>query len=195
MTLVRIQDLADRTARRQAQAWFERFERAHAGDAKARALASEQLQAHLIEALNADALACVEEVDKALARLGEPEAIAADWSDAPLAVSTDTRQQPLLHLMTNLARGVSGVLGILMIAAVLARLNDPSSVGLFKLSDGSWLVGTVNNQTVLKDVLGVWTIPLALALALALLIGASAGLGVWSAIMRWRKRGTISPSS
>lgn len=195
MTLVRIQDLADRKARRQAQAWFERFERAHAGDAKARALASEQLQAHLIEALNADALACVEEVDKALARLGEPEAIAADWSDAPLAVSTGTRQQPLLHLMTSLARGVSGVLGMLMIAAVLARLNDPSSVGLFKLIDGSWLVGTVNNQAVLKDVLGVWTIPLALALALALLIGASAGLGVWSAIMRWRKRGTISPSS
>ena len=61
--------------------------------------------------------------------------------------------------------------------------------------EGVWLLGTANNQNVEQDVLGAWTIPVALALALALMMGASAGLGLWSAIMSWRKKRGVSPSS
>ena len=195
MKLARIHDLADKTAREHAQAWFDRFEAAYAGESAARKTARDQLETHLIEALHDDASASVRQVDEALARLGAPEEIAAEWSGASLVSSQNGARQKIARLAGSLARGVSIVIGLLMLAAAFARVSDPASVGLFQLADGSWLVGTVNGQEVSKDVLGGWTVPVALSLALAFLIGASARSGVWSAITGWRKRGNVSPFS
>ena len=77
MNLVRVQDLADKAARVHARDWFDRFAKAYVGDAVARDNARDQLESHLIEALESDPQASVQRVDEALARLGVPEEIAA----------------------------------------------------------------------------------------------------------------------
>ena len=195
MNLVRVQDLADKAARVHARDWFDRFAKAYVGDAVARDNARDQLESHLIEALESDPQASVQRVDEALARLGVPEEIAAEWSEAPLEAPSGGVRRKVVRFAASLARGASGILAMLMLAAALARMSDPQSVGVFRLSDGVWLLGTANNQNVEQDVLGAWTIPVALALALALMVGARAGLGLWSAIMSWRKKRGVSPSS
>ncbi|WP_306017556.1 hypothetical protein [Oceanicaulis sp. MMSF_3324] len=195
MILERIQDLVDAAARDRAQAWFDRFETAYVGEAQACKAARAQLETHLIEALEADARASAEQVETALARLGSPEEIAEEWSGEPAASPPEDAGKKVFRLAASLARGVCAVLGLVLLAAVFARLSDPAAVGVFELTDGTWLVGTVNDQAVSRDVLGVWTLPVALTLALALMIGASAGSGLWSAIPGWRKHKGSSPSS
>lgn len=195
MILERIQDLVDAAARDRAQAWFDRFETAYVGEAQACKAARAQLETHLIESLEADARASAEQVETALARLGSPEEIAEEWSGEPAASPPEGAGKKVFRLAASLARGVCAVLGLVLLAAVFARLSDPAAVGVFELTDGTWLVGTVNDQAVSRDVLGVWTLPVALTLALALMIGASAGSGLWSAIPGWRKHKGSSPSS
>ena len=77
MNLVRVQDLADKAARVRARDWFDRFAKAYVGDAVARDNARDQLESHLIEALESDPQASVQRVDEALARLGVPEEFAS----------------------------------------------------------------------------------------------------------------------
>lgn len=195
MILERIQDLVDAAARDRARAWFDRFETAYAGETQACVAARAQLETHLIEALEADARASAEQVETALARLGSPEEIAEEWSGEPAASPPEGAGKKVFRLAASLARGVCAILGLVLLAAVFARLSDPAAVGVFELTDGTWLVGTVNDQAVSRDVLGVWTLPVALTLVLALMIGASAGSGLWSAIPGWRKHKGSSPSS
>lgn len=195
MNLTSIHGLTDRAARRRAQDWFDRFEDAHPGDPAARAAARDQLEGHLIEALNADPAATADQLDAALARLGSPEDIAAEWSGAAPASAPAGTWARLGVAGASLARGAAVIVALLMVGAVFARLQDPGSVGVFVLADDTWLVGTANGQIVIRDVLGPWTVPACLALALTLLGGASAGLGVWSAIGRWFNRRRFSPFS
>ena len=130
---------------------------------------------HLADAIKAAGRSDLQTVSDAIEALGKPDSFAGAWADAierarPLtgfsAIGLHLRSHAL-SLSKLVLAGVSFAVGLIFALAFLGRVVSPDTVGIFVLSDGSWLLGTWTDgaSTIARDVLGQATAPVAVALA------------------------------
>ena len=168
MSLTKVRDLEDRGARLLAMDWFDRLDAEFGADTALARRARNVLEAHLIDALTAKADASAVSVEHALAGMGDPAQLAADWIEEH-AETANARGPRLLRAIVSSLQLVGVVLSGLFVLGGLVRLFDPTAVGLFAMADGATLIGTPAGQTVAVDLLGIWTAPIFLLIGLALL--------------------------
>lgn len=176
----------DPKAHKLVAAWFARFDAVFSGDNAALQNAHQMLSDHLEDALEHAGETSQTDIALALSALGEPEEVAADWCGAPLtAVATVTPGQSSLSLQVrSVFRGLGFVFGALMVIAAIARWIDPTSVGLFEMSDGTILIGTPNGGEIERDLLGPVTAPLCVLIGTGLLALSFGPRAVWRRIER-----------
>lgn len=154
---------------------------------------SDDLQAHVIDSMAATPDGGeLERLDAALSRLGRPidylRPLIADEliGQATRTYSPITLGRGLFHaalsgsrrMAVALAFGLGYLLlGIFTAMAVLKPLWG-DHVGLFRLADGRVSAGILARTDGARDLLGWWSIPIALLLAALLYVSLTRGLGV-----------------
>lgn len=150
-----------------------------------------ELEAHAAEGVAASAaLGELARLDDALSRLGRPgEYLRPLLADALIERGTRTYSpltigRGLFHLLLAGSRrtaiGIAFGLGYLLLAifTVMAVLKPlwADHVGLFRLPDGTISAGIVAAPPGTQELLGWWSIPIALALAALLYVALTRGL-------------------
>jgi uncharacterized membrane protein len=174
----RLNQLEDRAARACAADYFTALEKAlRAYPVRIRSEVCSGVEAHVIEALGGDASASYQAIADAFSALGEPEAFAHDWAARVQAAAPPTPAEAFRtvlpararQIVTALLAALAASFCLLFLLGLIGRLMAPDSVGVFRLADGVWLIGTwtEGSAAITRDVLGPATAPLAAALSIA----------------------------
>lgn len=176
-------------ARRRWDAYFAEVERLLAQAGPAAAGLRGELEAHVAESMRVGSEGDeAARLEGALARLGRPaeylepliaEALIAEGTRSSALVARELGRAALTGARrggTALAFGLGYLLLAIFAAMAVLKPFRSDGVGLFRLPDGAYAAGIVAPSPGAQELLGWWTVPLALAVALLLYAALTRGL-------------------